>query len=62
MINNVYYGFFVCIGVFILSIAINKFITIMRKIAETALRGKGEFNDDILDDDENNENFSGIIN
>ena len=62
MIKNVYYGFFVCIGVFILSIAINKFITIMRKIAETALRGKGEFNDDILDDDENNENFSGIIN
>ena len=62
MIKNVSYGFFVCIGVFILSIGINKFITVMRKIAETALRGKGEFNDDILDNDDENENNSEIIN
>ena len=62
MIKNVYYGFFVCIGVFILSIGINKIITVMRKIAETALRGKGEFNDDILDNDDEDENNSRIIN
>ena len=34
----------------------------MRKIAETALRGKGEFNDDILDNDDEDENNSRIIN
>ena len=62
MIKNIFFGVLVSISVFILGIGINKHMTVMRKIAETSLRGKKKYNEEILDDDDDKEDDDGVIN
>lgn len=52
MARNIVFLIFVALGYLILSSGLNKLIIVMKSHYARALRGKGEFNNDIIDDDD----------
>ena len=52
MVLNIIMLFFAALGYIILAIGLNKLIIVMKSYFARALRGKGEFNNDIIEDDD----------
>lgn len=52
MTQNIIWLFFAAIGYVILAIGLNKLIIVMKSYFARALRGKGEFNNDIIEEDD----------
>lgn len=56
LVRNVIFLFLSSFGFVLVAIGLNKFIIVMRSYFAKSLRGKGEFNKDIIDEDEGGKN------